>query len=277
MRTILGCLSVAVVCLCSVVALKTCSHPARARYVRRPAALPAVASPSYVPALPVRAVHRTEAPREQSADSPLAAVASQSDPSKLATLGIRGANPRVKRIVYWLAVARAQGRDPGEVIDQAQRMNGSADTPRAPLVRAALLRNLKIADGLGLLTPQNMELMRRGNAPRVTRGPYNGEPIEVDHIVPFSIAPEVGNELANLEMLPRSLNRRKQAKVGERQLAVAKQMQAAGLLSEGTMTRLQNAFRPAATSNVELNEEKDLQPSGEQSSAEQNVPQTNGS
>ena len=148
--------------------------------------------------------------------------------------------------------ACGQGHDPGEVIDQAQKTNGSTGTPRAPLVKAALLRNLKIADGLGLLTPENRELMRRGNAPRVTRGPYTGEAIEVDHIVPYSVVPEVGNELENLEMLPRSLNQRKKAKVGERQLAVAKQMQAAGLISEQAMGRLQAAFRPASTGDVEL-------------------------
>ena len=196
---------------------------------------------------------RRKVPAEQT-DPCLTAVAAQSDPAKLSTLGTRAANPRLKRIVYWLAVARDQGRSPADVIDQAQLANGSASTPRAALVKTALLRNLKIADGLGLLTPENQELMRRGNAPRVTRGPYSGEPIEVDHIVPYSVAPEIGNELANLEMLPRSLNQRKKAKVGERQLAVAQQMQNAGLLSTATMARVQAAFRPASTENVELKE-----------------------
>ena len=55
-----------------------------------------------------------------------------------------------------------QGRDAelsGAIIRASQRANGSADTPRAPLVEAGLLRNLKIADGLGLLTPENRRLL----------------------------------------------------------------------------------------------------------------------
>ena len=44
---------------------------------------------------------------------------------------------------------------------------------RGALVREAVLRNLKIADGLGLLTPKNRDAMRRGHLPAWTtsRGP----------------------------------------------------------------------------------------------------------
>lgn len=84
------------------------------------------------------------------------AISSQSDPAKLATLGSRQTNPRLKRIMFYLATARAGGADPGEVIDQAQKANGSFGTPRAPLVKASLLRNLKICDGLAMLDPENL-------------------------------------------------------------------------------------------------------------------------
>ena len=67
------------------------------------------------------------------------------------------ANPLLNRIVYWLAVERDTGADPAAVIDQAQALNNSAGTPRAPLVKASFLRNLKIFDGLGMLTPINWE------------------------------------------------------------------------------------------------------------------------
>ncbi len=180
------------------------------------------------------------------------AIAAQSDPAKLATLGERGANPRLKRIMYYLAVARAGGADPGNVIDEAQRQNGSAGTPRAALVKASLLRNLKICDGLGLLTPENLAGLRRGAAPTVTRGPYVGQTAEVDHIVPLAQARGIGNELANLEMLPASLNRAKSDKVGERQLALAGRFHDAGLLSDAEMAQVQTRFRPAGTEKYEL-------------------------
>ena len=37
--------------------------------------------------------------------------------------------------------------------------------------------------------------------------PY-GRAIEIDHIVPLAVAPELGKEIANLELLPRSVNGR---------------------------------------------------------------------
>ena len=165
------------------------------------------------------------------------AVAAQSAPAKLATLGRRQANPRRKRILYYLAEARAAGADPAAVADQAQQRNGSAGTPRAPLVKASLLRNLKICDGLGMITPENLAKLRRGNAPTVMRGPYAGQ---------------IGNELANLELLPAALNRAKSDKVGERQLALAKQFCAAGLLSPAELAEVQARFRPAGTEGYQL-------------------------
>lgn len=119
-------------------------------------------------------------------------------------------------------------------------------------MEAGLLRNLKIADGLGLLTPENRQRLKRGAAPIVTRGPYAGQPAEVDHIVPRALAPELDHELANLELLPETLNRRKSARVGERHLDYAQRFQAAGLLRAGTFKRAPGTFRPAGTAEVEL-------------------------
>lgn len=185
----------------------------------------------------------------------ITAIAAQSDPAKLATLGSRGANPRLKRIMYYLAEARAGGANPGDVLDQAQKVNGSAGTPRAPLVKSSLLRNLKICDGLAMLDPESMARLRRGDAPTVHRGPYSGEIAEVDHIVPLAQAPEVGNELANLELLPATLNRAKSDKVGDRQLALAKRFRSASLISDATMARVQAKYAPGGTEKYQLQEQ----------------------
>ena len=165
------------------------------------------------------------------------AVGSLSDPAKLATLGERGANSRLNKIVYWLDQSRRRYLAPETAVDLALWENGCPKV-RAALVKESLLRNLKIAEELGLLTAANRDRLRQGKAAFATTGPYSGESVEIDHIVPISLAPEVGNELANLEMLPKTLNREKSNRVSERQLAHAERLREAGLLTGESYTRV---------------------------------------
>ena len=165
------------------------------------------------------------------------ALASLTDPDKLATLGERGANARMNKIVFYLHEVRAKGVAPETAIRWAQSLNGTKE-PRALLVKESLLNNLKTADELLLFTPGNRERLRRGNAAKVARGPYNGETIEIDHIVPISLAPEAGNELANLEMVPQSVNRKKSNYITTRQLTHAKKLFDAGLLKNESWQRV---------------------------------------
>jgi hypothetical protein len=138
--------------------------------------------------------------RALAGDVAVTAVAALIDPAKLATLhGERAANRRVLKCVYWLNDARARGLAPETVIDEAQKLDLSAKQLRAPLVEAALLRDLDIAGKLGCLTPDNLARMRHGTSPVISRGPYTGEPAEVDHIVPIAVEPLLGKEIANLE------------------------------------------------------------------------------
>jgi hypothetical protein len=167
----------------------------------------------------------------------IVAIANLSDPGKLATLGERGANPRLNKIVYWMFEAYDHGGSPEAAVEWAQRLNGETGL-RAELVHDSLMRNWKIARELGLLTPDNLAKLRRGNAADVTYGTYFGEPVEIDHIVPFSLAPEVGNELANLEMLPRTVNRKKSDKVMERQVDYAERLHEAGLIKSETLEKV---------------------------------------
>ncbi|MBE7158536.1 MAG: hypothetical protein INR62_08915 [Rhodospirillales bacterium] len=221
---------------------------------------PAIPPPPPADSLPASEAIAAEAaafttpPSTELLSTCVTAIAAQSDPAKLTTLGSRAANPRLKRILYYLAQARAGGTEPGEVIDRAQKQNGSYGTPRAPLVKVSLLRNLKICDGLRMLTPENLASLRRGGAPTVMRGPYAGQKAEVDHIVPLAVVWNLGNELANLELLPASLNRGKSAKVGERQLDLARKFQNAGLITEEELAAVKVAFRPAGTEKYQLSE-----------------------
>ncbi len=153
------------------------------------------------------------------------------DPAKLVTLrGDRAANPRVLKCVYWLNDARHRGIEPATVIDEAQVLNQSAQQARAPLVQTALLRNLDIAGKLGCLTSGNLGRMRHGKSPVISRGPYIGEPAAVDHVVPFAVEPALDHEIANLELMPRTLNRRKGSTMGARQRASLEKFREAELV-----------------------------------------------
>ncbi|MSU19781.1 MAG: hypothetical protein EXS30_00110 [Pedosphaera sp.] len=167
------------------------------------------------------------------------AVSNLSDPTKLATLGERAANPRLNKIVHWLHEADRKGMSPEITIRIAQLINRTKE-PRASLVKESLIRNVKIADLLGLFVPENEVRLRNGKAGVITRGRYAASHMEIDHIVPYSLAPEAGNELANLEMMPQHLNREKSNRVGRRQLAHAEKLYAAGLITRESLAKTKN-------------------------------------
>ena len=160
------------------------------------------------------------------------ALVSLCDPAKIATLtSDRAANPRVRKIAYWLEVARQQGRDPQAEMDAVMEAFGWGGTLKGELTSKAMVRNRIIAERLGCLDAEGMELLRRGRAPTITRGPYAGEKLTVDHIIPRAVAPSLDLVLANLEFMPHSLNLRKGAKIGQRQLDLVDKLLAAGVLN----------------------------------------------
>ena len=166
------------------------------------------------------------------ADAIRAALVNLCDPGKIATLtSDRAANPRVRKIAYWLEVARQQGRDPQTEMDKTMSAVGWGGTLKGDLTAAAMARNRTIAERLGCLDAEGMENLRRGKAPTIKRGPYAGEKLTVDHIIPRAVAPSLDLVLANLELMPHSLNLRKGAKVGQRQVDLANKLVAAGVLT----------------------------------------------
>ncbi len=172
------------------------------------------------------------------------AIASQNDPSKLATLkGKRAANPRVQRCVYWLAHAEIKGIKPEDILSKASEINGTKGTPYAGFIDWGLLRNLKIAHELGLINDVGMEEMRRGKSATITLGPYAGQEATVDHVIPLSVCPELDNQVLNLELLPASLNSSKRDKVGQRQVTFARELRKAGLISQESLSSVEAAFR----------------------------------
>jgi hypothetical protein len=165
------------------------------------------------------------------------------DPSKLATLGDRGTNTRVQKITAILWQAKINGQDPAKVADRAVELIGWGGTEKGRLTAAAMVRNVTILERLGGTTPEDLENMRRGRTATVRKGPYAGEILSVDHIIPRAVAPELDNVIANLELMPLSVNRRKNDKVGDRQVSLAKAFHAAGLLPAAGFQRVMAAKR----------------------------------
>jgi hypothetical protein len=154
------------------------------------------------------------------------------DPAKIATLtSDRAANPRVRKIAYWLEVARREGRDPKAEMDAVMNQLRWGGSLKGELTASAMARNRTIAERLGCLDEEGMESLRRGSSPTVKFGPYSGEKLTVDHIIPRAVSPSLDLVLANLELMPHSLNLRKGAKIGQRQVDLANKLLQAGLLS----------------------------------------------
>jgi hypothetical protein len=165
-------------------------------------------------------------------------ISSLVDPAKLTTLDARGANPRVEKYVALLAEAKADGVAPKKLAAKAVALVGMKGKA-GKLTVEAMVRNLVIAERLGCLDPDGLREMHRGQAPTVNRGPYRGEKLSVDHIIPRAVVPELDNVIANLELMPLNLNEGKNAKIGARQLDLARKLHKAGLLSSEGLTAVE--------------------------------------
>jgi hypothetical protein len=53
--------------------------------------------------------------------------------------------------------------------------------------------------------------------------------LSVDHIIPFSVAPQLDHVIANLELMPLRLNMGKKDRMTDRQHALAARLRRAGL------------------------------------------------
>jgi hypothetical protein len=60
------------------------------------------------------------------------------------------------------------------------------------------------------------------NGTPLRKGPYKGDELSVDHIIPRAVVPELDNVIANLELMPLRMNESKNDRVGARQLDLAR-------------------------------------------------------
>ena len=88
------------------------------------------------------------------------------------------AAPLLGAILTELADARARGESPETFLATGFREAG-LHTPHTEWVRNCVMMNWSAAHEFGLLTPANLELMRRGDPPLVTIGSFRGDAMEV--------------------------------------------------------------------------------------------------
>lgn len=82
-----------------------------------------------------------------SVSSHVSKIAPLIDPGKLATLsGKRAATPRLRKACYWLEMARRDGHDLAEIIDQGHAATGHDSANREAEQSAALIRNVTILE-----------------------------------------------------------------------------------------------------------------------------------
>ena len=167
------------------------------------------------------------------ADTIREALVNLCDPAKIATITAeRGANPRVRKICYWLEMAWKSGREPSTEMKEVMSVVGCGETAKGDLTADAMVRNRVIAERLGCLDEDGMSDLRSGKAAIIRNGPYAGDKLSVDHIIPRAVCAELDTTLANLELMPMRMNSSKSDSIGERQVDMAKKFHAAGLLSK---------------------------------------------
>ncbi len=73
-------------------------------------------------------------------------------------------------------------------------------------------------------------------------GSFKGQPYEVDHIIPVAEFPQLGNELANLIYLPRTMNRQKSDEINQRAIDLGLRLVAAGMLTKEDYEKLKRTI-----------------------------------
>ncbi len=144
--------------------------------------------------------------------------------------GTRRGNALYKKLLGELLSSAKQGIDPESVVSDILKAS-----PNPDLRRQSLLTDIKGSKALGLDTPENLERLRRGRSPFVTKGnpKYLGQRADTDHIVPCGKYPQYENELSNFRMLPRSLNSSKSDTLSTSDQQLLTKLQRASLMEVG--------------------------------------------
>lgn len=152
------------------------------------------------------------------------------DPVKLASLGLRGANSRMHKILYHMFVVEKRGGSVAEAVDMALLPGVKGEFYYSQsLTKRQLLDVFKSAKDWGIFEDAaNLDRMSRGRSPQIMRGSFAGHFVDVDHIIPIKHAPELGNTIANLRYLPDTQNSSRLATLDQEARRLIEDMAAAG-------------------------------------------------
>jgi hypothetical protein len=182
--------------------------------------------------------------------TPARAIASLTDPKKIATLkGERASNPRLQKCLYWVEVdQRAEGwNEVYPLIIRALELNGEKDTPYGNYILGFMYENYRLANQMGLFTSEGMNELRQGKSATITKGKYAGQEATADHFIPRSVCPELDNQIFNLRLLPSSQNASKGDKVERKHMIYAEGLNKAGLLSAEGLEAVKKAYEKEAS------------------------------
>jgi hypothetical protein len=86
-----------------------------------------------------------------------------------------------------------------------------------------------------------MAELRKGGSPTITKGPHAGDSVALDHVLPRAVVPKLAARFYNLEAIAAKANLAKSAKIGQRELDLARRWQREGLLSAAGLAAVEAA------------------------------------
>jgi len=191
--------------------------------------------------------------------TPAKAIASLTDPKKLATLkGERAANPRFQKCLYWIEVEqrRKGGMDVQQLIKRSLELNGAKDA-YGEAVYWSLVVAHREANDMGLFTSEGMNELRQGKSATITQGEYAGQEATADHYIPRSVCPELDNQIFNLRLCPASVNSSKGDRVRKSQVEGAEYFHKNGLLSDKGLEAVKKAYEKEVSPQPPLTTESE--------------------
>ena len=161
------------------------------------------------------------------------------DPENLRTLTQRGVlNRRLHKLLYHLHEAETNGDNIASVLNEAMEKAAKRNPNAVPFLdpeieRSQILESYQQAKVWGIFDdPTNLERMRHERAPVIKIGPDAGQPVDVDHIIQFSRAPELDNRFGNLRYMTQSANRARGNRVDQALMDKLHEYQQRGTFSQ---------------------------------------------
>lgn len=155
----------------------------------------------------------------------------------------RGSNQTMRLVNHKIYQAHSDGLNIKKLLEIAQPK--SVQPPAlAKLNEKRFLANLQLGIDYGLYEGEgNLKALAYGKAPVISKGEYKGQRVDVEHIVPKSIAPALDNILSNLTWYPASLNQSKSDTITDEALEMAEVFAAERILPAEELVAVKGAYK----------------------------------